>query len=122
MSNIKKDGTAATAAEESAGRRQVLHQMGRFAAVTAPSVVLLLAAGLKPTSAQTRVSNPNPGPPISSRQFKNLGSAVDPRHALAIAAAGVQVGNAIDGIGLCLAAVQGLVQRIHDLEAQLAIN
>ena len=44
-------GEAATA-EDSANRRQALRRMGRFVAVTAPSVALLLAAGSKPSRAR----------------------------------------------------------------------
>lgn len=107
------------AAEQSADRRRVLRQVGRFAAVTAPSVVLLLAAGSKPSQAQSKISLPI-HPPVSSRQFKDRGGAIDPRLALAIVAAGVPGHDATDKIGLCLAAVQGLTRRIGDLEERLA--
>lgn len=121
MSDIEKSEVAVTATNQNEDRRQALRRMGRFAAATAPSVVLLLAAGSKPSQAQTRVSNSNPGGPISSRQFKIREGAVD-SHALAVAMSSFAAADAVDGVGLCLAAVQGLVQRINDLEAQLATN
>lgn len=107
--------------EKSEDRRQALRHMGRFAAVTAPSVALLLAAGSKPSQAQQAVSKPNPGPPVSSRQFKISGGAMDSSHALAVAMSGPAAADVVDGVGLCLAAVKGLAQRIEALELRLAI-
>jgi hypothetical protein len=123
MSDIeKKSEVAGTAADQNEDRRQALRRMGRFAAVTAPSVALLLAAGSKPSQAQTRVSNPDPGGPISSRQFKISEGAVDSSHALAVAMSSHAAADVVDGVGLCLAAVKDLVQRIESLESQLAIR
>jgi hypothetical protein len=45
-------------------RRATLRRLGRFAAISAPAVTLLLSATTKPASAITSL------PPISSRQFK----------------------------------------------------
>ena len=39
-------------------RRPVLRKLGRFGAVTAPAIVLLLAAGTKPTKAAPPSSTP----------------------------------------------------------------
>src|ERR1700722_15834104 len=118
MRDVEKGEAAA--AEESADRRQVLRRIGRFAAVTGPSVVLLLAAGSKPGQAQSKVSLPI-HPPVSSRQFKISEGAVDSFHALAVAMSGVAAADVVDGVGLCLAAVKGLAQKIETLESQLAI-
>jgi hypothetical protein len=118
MRDIEKGEAAA--AEEGADRRQALRRMGRFAAVTAPSVMLLLAAGSKPSQAQSKVSLPV-HPPVSSRQFKISEGAVDSFHALAVAMSGLAAADTIDGVGLCLAAVKGVAQKIDALELRLAI-
>src|SRR5258706_6198392 len=81
-------------------RRALLKKIGRFAAVSAPTVTLLLTATAKPEKA-VAVSGG------SSRQFKNPEGAVD-NEALLFAAL---VGNAatfdvIDGIGTCLGAIK----------------
>lgn len=115
------DHAASEATVEEKDRRKALRQFGRFVGVTAPSVALLLAAGSKPSQAQMTVSKPNPGPPVSSRQFKISEGAVDSSHALAAAMSGITTADAIDGVGLCLAAIKGLVQKIEGLESQLAM-
>jgi hypothetical protein len=62
MSSRKKDDTKALSSRE---RRAVLRRLGRFAAVSAPAVTLLLAAESKPASAigscvaSCAVVNPN---------------------------------------------------------------
>lgn len=48
MSSKNKDGTKALSSRE---RRAVLRRLGRFAAVSAPAVTLLLAAESKPAAA-----------------------------------------------------------------------
>lgn len=48
MSSKKKDDTKALSSRE---RRAVLRRLGRFAAVSAPAVTLLLAAESKPAAA-----------------------------------------------------------------------
>lgn len=62
----KKDGTQATAAKSSTAkqRRTLLKKLGRFAAVSAPTVTLLLAAKAKPGAAFVPSCAP------SSRAFK----------------------------------------------------
>ncbi len=59
MSTDKKpEKTTLTAPE----RRAVLRRLGRFAAVSAPAVSLLLAAESRPASAQTRSCQAAPTP------------------------------------------------------------
>ena len=77
MDHVNNSGEPAPV-EEAPDRRRVLRQVGRFAAVTAPSVVLLLAAGSKPSQAQSKISLPV-HPPVSSRQFKEQIGAVNLR-------------------------------------------
>jgi hypothetical protein len=94
-------------------RRALLKKIGRFAAVTAPTVTLLLTATAKPKKAVAVSTR-------SSRQFKNPEGAVD-NDALLSA---VLVGNAaafdvIDGIGTCFGAIKALHARIDRLEAAL---
>jgi hypothetical protein len=95
-------------------RRAALKKLGRFAAVTAPTVTLLLAAQVKPAQAQGISGN------RSSRQFKNQEGPVDNEAllsaALVASAAGLDV---IDGIGTCLGAIKALYSRIDRLEAAL---
>ena len=52
MSDSRKSEVTETAIEQDHDRREALRRMGRFAAVTAPSVALLLAAGSKPSQAE----------------------------------------------------------------------
>ena len=96
------------------GRRALLTKLGRFAAVTAPTVTLLLATQVKPAKAQGISGN------RSSRQFKNQEGPVDNAALLSAAlvanAAGLDV---IDGIGTCLGAIKALHARIGRLEAAL---
>jgi hypothetical protein len=96
-------------------RRALLKKLGRFAAVTAPTVTLLLAARTKPAKAL-----PVSGA-ISSRQLKDRVGPVDDV-ALSSALASVGDGaaiNLIDGVGVCLAAIKALSQKVESLDAQL---
>ena len=132
-------------------RRPVLKRLGRFAAVTAPAVTLLLAAQGKPSKA-VAASAPTPVP-ISSRQLKTPERAVDVSSVLAGVAAlpvdawrykpetgleqqihigpyaedfraafgvgdGVTI-STIDAIGVCLAGIRALSEKVETLEAEL---
>jgi hypothetical protein len=113
-SNSDKPRETSAEAMTAKERRAALKKLGRFAAVTAPAVTLLLAAQLKPTQAQGISGN------RSSRQFKNQEGPVDNDALLSAAllanAAGLDV---IDGIGTCLGAIKALYARIDRLEAAL---
>jgi hypothetical protein len=116
-----KDDVVATgdpmpvAAEDSIlPRRAVLKKFGRFAAVTPPAVTLLLAAGSKRAAALSPV-------PVSSRQFKNSEGTVD---GAMLSSALARIGeegavNAIDGVGICLAAIKALNARLDAVEGGL---
>ena len=114
-------------------RRAMLKKLGRFALVSAPTVTLLLAAGTKPAKA---ASCSNCG---SSRAFKNPEGGIDGAAMLATVAslpmaAGSDIGSGagdfraafgvgdgasispIDGVGVCLAAIRALTQRVGCLE------
>ena len=117
MSRPKDDAVAAgdptpMAAEDSiVPRRAVLKKFGRYAAVTPPAVTLLMAAGSKRAAALSP-------PPESSRQFKNSEGAVD---GAVLSAALAHIGeegpvNAIDGVGICLAAIKALSARLDAVE------
>jgi hypothetical protein len=138
-----------TAAETKAGteRRALLKKFGRFAAVSAPAVTLLLAAATRPAKALITSLVP------SSRQLKTAGESIDTGTILggvAIipverwryraetgleqqthigpyaedfkAAFGVGDGmtiSTIDAIGVCLAAIKALSAKVEGLEAEL---
>ena len=130
-------------------RRPVLRKLGRFAAVTAPAVTLLLAAQTKPAKARP----PSSLPPVSSLHLKTREGEIAGATVLAAVAAlpveawrykpetgleqrthivpyaedfraafgvgdGVTIG-AIDGIGVCLAAIKALSAKVERLEAEL---
>lgn len=129
-------------------RRALLKKLGRFAAVTAPTVTLLLAARIKPGNAQ-----PVSCAPKSSRALKIAEGGVDAAGALVgvvslpirewrdksetglgqqtqigpsaedfRAALGVGDGvtiSSIDAIGICLAAIRALADKVEGLEAEL---
>ncbi|HXQ42531.1 MAG TPA: hypothetical protein VN821_14775 [Candidatus Udaeobacter sp.] len=153
MTDKIEDGSAKTAAPapedaSAQARRPVLKRLGRFAAVTAPAVTLLLAAQTKPSKAV-----PPSLPPVSSRQLKTAERAVDVSSVLAGVAAlpvdawryrpetgleqqihigpyaedfraafGVGDGatiSTIDAIGVCLAAIRALSEKVETLEAEL---
>ena len=110
----KPEVTAADA-NSAVERRALLKKVGRFAAVTAPTVTLLLAATAKPKKAMA-VS-----PVFSSRQLKDTEGAAD-GVALLATASGIGNGVAvdmIDGVGICLAAIKELAARVGTLEAEL---
>jgi hypothetical protein len=102
---------------ESAGqeRRRLLKKLARFAAVSAPTVTLLMAAKSKPAAALPSG--------LSSRQFKTGAGSVDSAAVLAAVASGVATAaiDPIDGIGLCIAAIKGLAVRIGGLEQAAAL-
>jgi len=152
MSDKIEDGSAKAATPQDASvqaRRPVLRRLGRFAAVTAPAVTLLLAAQTKPS----RAAPPSSSPPPSSRQLKTAERAIDASSVLAGVAAlpvdawrykpetgleqqmhigpyaedfraafgvgdGVTI-NTTDAIGVCLAAIRALSQKVETLEAEL---
>jgi hypothetical protein len=101
---------------ETTARRDLLRKAGRFVAVSAPAVTLLLASGMKPAKAvgTSQVS--------SSRQFKIAEGAVDTAAVLAAVTGGVNAAviDPLDGVGLCLAAIKALSERIGGLELQAA--
>jgi hypothetical protein len=114
-----------------AERRAALKKLGRFVAISAPAVTLMLAAGSKSAKAQPC------SPCSSSRQFKTPEGAVDTAALLSSAqrmplqvgairaddfrtAFGLGGGKTIhplDGIGVCLASIQALNERIGSLES-----
>ncbi len=117
MSRLKDDAVPAgdptpVAAEDSIlPRRTVLKKFGRYAAVTPPAVTLLMAAGSKRAAAVSPVVE-------SSRQFKDSEGAVD---GAILSAALARIGeegavNAIDGVGVCLAAIKVLNARLDAVE------
>jgi len=148
-SNSAKVDKAAEARDASVeARRPVLKRLGRFAAVTAPAVTLLLAAQTKPAKAL-----PPSSLPPSSRQLKTSERAIDVSSVLAGVAAlpvdawrykpetglerqvhigpyaedfqaafgvgdGVTI-STIDAIGVCLAAIRALSEKVETLEAEL---
>ena len=154
MSDRIEDGSAKAAAPAAPhdasvqARRPVLKRLGRFAAVTAPAVTLLLAAETKPTKAVA-----SSAPPPSSRQLKTPERPIDVTSVLAGVAAlpvdawrykpetgleqqmhigpyaedfraafGVGDGVTIsttDAIGVCLAAIRALSEKVETLEAEL---
>ena len=128
------NGATEQADQLAAERRAALKKLGRFVAISAPAVTLMLAVGSKSAKAQSC------SPCSSSRQFKSPEGGVDvatllgsaqrmPLEVGAIqagdfrAAFGLGDGKAIhplDGIGVCLAAIQALNARIGSLEAAIS--
>jgi hypothetical protein len=134
-------------AKTAAERRALLKKLGRFAAVTAPTVTLLLAATAKPKKALAVSAAP------SSRQLKTTGESIDTgaipggvaglsverwryqtetgldqgEHIGAYAeefqaAFGIGDGVTIsttDGVGVCLAAIKALSAKVESLDADL---
>jgi hypothetical protein len=128
-------------------RREALKKLGRFTAVSAPVVTLLLAAKARPSAAQVCSTCP------SSRSLKSADGAVDTDALLAAvqnlpvetwrykaetgletkphigpyaedfqAAFGVGDGvtiNPVDAMGICLAAIQALTRKVEMLEEEL---
>jgi hypothetical protein len=150
MTNVNKpiSGIVADDAERVAlERRAALKKLGRFVAISAPAVTLMLAAGSKSAKAVPCSLCP------SSRSFKTPDGNIDTAALLAAvatlpvetwrykaetgletrphigpyaedfqAAFGVGDGvtiNPIDAIGVCLAAIQALTQKVESLEAEL---
>jgi hypothetical protein len=127
--NLASNGAANDVERLVAERRAALKKLGRFVAISAPAVTLMLAAGSKSAKAQ---GCSNCG---SSRQLKTPEGAVDTAALLSSAqrmplevgaiqagdfrsAFGLGDGKAIhplDGIGVCLAAIQALTQRVESL-------
>ncbi len=133
--------------ETDQARRTALLKLGRFAAVSAPAVTLMLAVGDRPAKAQSC------SPCSSSRSFKSPEGTIDTAALLAAvstlpvetwrykaetgletrphigpyaedfqAAFGVGDGvtiHPIDAVGVCLAAIQALTQKVEALEAEL---
>jgi hypothetical protein len=127
------NGAGDNVEQVAAERRAALKKLGRFVAISAPAVTLMLAAGTKSATAQ------GCSPCSSSRQFKTPEGAVDTAALLSSAqrmpldvgaigagdfrtAFGLGDGKAIhplDGIGVCLGAIQALNERIGSLEAAI---
>jgi hypothetical protein len=129
-------------------RRALLKKLGRFAAVTAPTVTLLLAAQARPGRAQ-----PISGCRASSKAFKIVVAKIDVAGVLSGVAtlpvgawryeseveldqrnnigpfakdfeAAFDVGDgatisSIDAIGVCLAAIKALSAKVESLEGEL---
>ena len=106
--------------EEATDRRGALKKLGRFAAITAPAVTLMLAAGTKPSAAIPCSLCP------SSRAFKTSEGAVDVAALLAGVSAMQVNGKAcvavhpLDAAGICIGAIQALSARVASLEAAIA--
>ncbi len=126
-------------------RRALLKKLGRFAGVTAPTVTLLLAAGTKPASAfpsgissrqlktigkridaaavlsgvaSLAVERWRYKPETGLAQQTHIGPyAEDFQKAFGVGD-GVTI-NAIDAIGVCLAAIKALSEKVETLEAEL---
>ena len=104
----------ATNSTASLERRAALKKIGRFAAVSAPTVTLLLAATVKPKKAMAASG-------FSSRQFKNPEGAADGLALMATlsgSGSGVAL-DMIDGIGICLAAIKELAAKVGTIETQV---
>jgi len=149
MSDDRQPETAFEGAgldDDATARRELLRRLGRFAAVTPPAVVLLLAARDKP--AQAAEVSP---PVVSARILKDVEGSVDSASVLAAverlpverwrykASTGLDeaphigpfaedfqalfgVGNGVtiptvDAMGVCLAAIKALSARVQELEA-----
>ena len=145
----RSDGPANPQEVPLEARRPVLRKLGRFAAVTAPAVTLLLAAQTKPTKAA-----PSSAPvPVSSRRLKVPEGGIDLASMLAGVAAlpveawryksetgleqhahigpyaedfqnafGLGDGmtiSPIDAAGVCLAAIKALSEKVALLETEL---
>ena len=128
------NGTIEQADQLAAERRAALKKLGRFVAISAPAVTLMLAAGSKSAKAQSC------SPCSSSRQFKTPEGGVDAAALLGSAqrmpleVGAIQAGDfraafglgdgrvihPLDGIGVCLAAIQALNARIGSLEAAIS--
>lgn len=128
------NGATEQARQLAADRRAALKKLGRFVAISAPAVTLMLAAGGKSAKAQSC------SPCESSRQFKTPEGGVDAAALLSRArrmpleVGAIQAGDfhtafglgdgksihPLDGIGVCFAAIQALDARIGSLDA--AIN
>ena len=128
-------------------RRAALKKLSRFTSISAPAVTLLLAAGMKPARAvpcsncasSRQFKTPEGGIdaaallaavaalPVEAWRYKaetGLGTQphIGPYAEDFQAAFGVGDGvtiNPIDAIGVCLAAIKALSQRVEELEAQL---
>ena len=116
MSNRTKETAAAEPAGDhgsSLPRRALLRKLGRYAAVTPPAVTLLMAANSK----RALAVSPAPG---SSRQFKNSEGTVETAMLSSLFACGSGAGlDAIDGVGVCLAAIKALNARLDLVEGAL---
>ena len=141
-----------TKMDQAKTRRATLKKLGRFAAVTAPAVTLLLAAQTKPAFAPPARS-PSPCVSSSSRVLKTELAKIDTASILAGVAAlpvdswrykpetgleqqthigpyaedfrklfgvgdGVTI-STVDAIGVCLAAIKALSERVGSLESEL---
>ena len=129
-------------------RRALLKRLGRFAAVTAPTVTLLLAAQVKPGGAvlpscktcsskarKTPVGGINTSAilaavaalPVDTWRYKpetglDQRSHIGPYAEDFKTAFGVGDGvtiSTIDAVGVCLAAIKALSQKVESLEAEL---
>ena len=78
MAETGKKGAPATKSATARQRRTLLKKLGRFAAVSAPTVTLLLAAKAKPAAAVVSCS-----PNFSSRALKTRIAPVDGKAVLA---------------------------------------
>jgi hypothetical protein len=102
------------------GRRALLKRLGRFAAVTGPTVTLLLAAQTKPGRAAP--SGCATCQPTSSRAFKTTEGSVQATAVLCGLAGVSKTIDPIDGVGICFAAIKALSKRVDALAAALATS
>jgi hypothetical protein len=143
ITRSQETAEAKTAAE----RRALLKELGRFSAVTAPTVTLLLAATAKSKRALAVSAAP------SSRQLKTAGESIDTGAILSgVAALSVErwryqsgtgldqgehidayaeefqttfgIGDGVtirttDGVGVCLAAIKALSAKVESLDKDL---
>ena len=127
------NGATELAAQLAADRRAALRKLGRYVAISAPAITLMLAAGSKSARAQSCSSCG------SSRQFKTPEGGVDTAALLGSArrmpleSGAIQAGDfratfglgdgktihALDEIGICLGAIQALTHKVERLEAEL---
>lgn len=149
MTEQRQTATPEEPLEATSARRAALRRIGRFALVSAPAVTLMLALRSKPAKAGPgSPSSPSSRSfknadgsidaiallaavealPVETWHYKEetgLGTqphigpyAEDFRAAFGVGD-GVTI-NPADAIGVCLAAIQALSQKIESLEAQLA--
>jgi hypothetical protein len=134
-------------AEPDQSRRAAMKKLGRFAIATAPAVTLMLAAGSKSAKAvpcsscgsSRSIKTPDGSIdtaallaavaklPVETWRYKaetgletrpHIGPYAEDFQAAFGVGDGVTI-NPIDAVGVCLAAIQALTQKVESLEAEL---